>query len=127
MALIDKIKAIANGFRASRGTEQEYSLDEMAVLAAEKVGGAVPDGTNVTFGNVDGNPVEREEAYSIKSADLNALGAISQSVAGQTALMTIGEMIYALNKAKFIPQGTANSSFSLDFFESNAVGVLKEG
>lgn len=39
MALIDKIKAIADGFRASRVTEQEYSLDEMAVLAAEEVGG----------------------------------------------------------------------------------------
>lgn len=260
MALIDKLKAIAEGFRASRGTTKEYSLDEMAVLAAEK-GEAVPDGTNVTFGNVqqDGNgipegkasyngvvlpkipedvlaqypyawirknttsgyydlfisdepfyfqsvgiypgsgtaaklwyrvainnaenveewednsqnntfdwwgidsarpvlwsnhdipngsatatdiyffgsepvtggetalvPAEREEAYSIKSEDLNTLGAISQSVAGQNALMTIGEMIYALNKAKFIPQGTANSSFSLNF-ESNAGGVLKEG
>lgn len=53
MALIDKLKAIADGFRASRGTEQEYSLDEMAVLAAEKVeavpGGTVPDGTEVSF------------------------------------------------------------------------------
>lgn len=39
MALIDKLKAIADGFRASRGTTKEYSLDEMAVLAAEKVGG----------------------------------------------------------------------------------------
>lgn len=38
MALIDKLKAIADGFRASRGTTREYSLDEMAVLAAEKVG-----------------------------------------------------------------------------------------
>lgn len=39
MALIDKLKAIADGFRASRGTTKEYSLTEMAVLAAEKVGG----------------------------------------------------------------------------------------
>lgn len=38
----ESIKAIADGFRASRGTEQEYSLDEMAVLAAEKVGGGGP-------------------------------------------------------------------------------------
>jgi hypothetical protein len=49
MALIDKLKAIANGFRASRGTEQEYSLDEMAVLAAEKVGGG-------SGGSGDGTP-----------------------------------------------------------------------
>lgn len=39
MALIDKLTAIADGFRASRGTTQEYTLDEMAVLAAEEVGG----------------------------------------------------------------------------------------
>jgi hypothetical protein len=253
MALIDKLKAIADGFRASRGTEQEYSLDEMAVLAAEK-GEAVPDGTNVTFGNVQQTnenvpvgkalyndavlpiipadtlasypyawirnntesgyydlfmytgtfwhsggiiypqgglkkwyrveistaesatewtfyqdnsdyygvsttrpvlwsnhdirngsadateiyfagselvtggettlvPVEREEAYSIKSEDLNALGAVSQFVAGKTALMTIGEMIYVLNKAKFIPQGNAESVLdSVGMFSSNAVG-----
>ena len=249
----ESIKAIADGFRASRGTEQEYSLDEMAVLAAEK-GEAVPDGTNITFGNVtqEGNgipegkalyngvvlpiipteilasypyawirnntesgyydlfmfttafwhnggtiypqggikkwyrveiataenanewtfyqnnqdyygvsttrpilwsnhdilngsadateiyfagselvsggettlvPVEREEAYSIASAYLNALGAISQSVTGQTALMTIGEMIYVLNKAKFIQQGNAESVLdSAGMFSSNAVG-----
>ena len=39
MALIDKLRAIADGFRSSRGTTQEYSLDEMATLAAEPVGG----------------------------------------------------------------------------------------
>lgn len=39
MALIDKLTAIANGFRASRGTTVEYSLDEMAVLASEPTGG----------------------------------------------------------------------------------------
>ena len=37
MALIDKLTAIGDGFRSSRGTEQKYTLDEMAVLAAEKV------------------------------------------------------------------------------------------
>lgn len=39
MALIDKLTAIANGFRESRGTTAKLSLDEMAVLASEKVGG----------------------------------------------------------------------------------------
>ena len=43
MALTDKLTAIADGFRTSRGTEQKYTLDEMAVLAAEKVGGGQPD------------------------------------------------------------------------------------
>ena len=39
MALIDKLKAIADGFRSSRGTTDELTLDDMAVLASEKVGG----------------------------------------------------------------------------------------
>lgn len=42
MALTDKLRAIGNGFRSSRGTTKEYSLAEMAVLAAEKVGGGKP-------------------------------------------------------------------------------------
>lgn len=44
MALTDKLTAIADGFRTSRGTEQKYTLDEMAVLAAEKVGGGGIEG-----------------------------------------------------------------------------------
>ena len=39
MALTDKLTAIANGFRTSRGTEDKYTLDQMAVLAAEPTGG----------------------------------------------------------------------------------------
>lgn len=44
MALIDKLTAIANGFRASRGTTQAYTLDEMAELAAVPLGsGTAPE------------------------------------------------------------------------------------
>ena len=35
----DSLKYIADGFRSSRGTTQKYTLDEMAVMAAEPVGG----------------------------------------------------------------------------------------
>ena len=44
MALTDKLIAIGDGFRSSRGTSVKYSLDEMAVLAAEKVGGGESGG-----------------------------------------------------------------------------------
>lgn len=71
-------------------------------------------------------PVEREETYAISSGDLNALGAIGQEVANVSSLMTIADIIYWLNRAKFIPQGNAPSSFGLDF-ESSAVGILTEG
>lgn len=39
MALIDKLTAIGDGFRTSRGTTDKYTLDQMAVLAAEPAGG----------------------------------------------------------------------------------------
>lgn len=38
MALIEKLRAIGDGFRSSRGTEQEFTLDEMAAMASEPVG-----------------------------------------------------------------------------------------
>lgn len=50
MALTDKLTAIADGFRASRGTAAKYTLDDMAALAAEPLGaqqsilaGDIPD------------------------------------------------------------------------------------
>lgn len=45
MALINKLRAIGDGFRESRGTTQEYTLEEMAALAAEPLGsgGTVED------------------------------------------------------------------------------------
>lgn len=124
MALTDKLTAIADGFRISRGTTQKYTLDEMAVLASEKAT-SVPDGTNVTFGNVDGIPVKREEAYAIESESLNALGAVTQKMAGKSALLTIKEIAYWLNRVIFIPQGNAESSFSLAFV-SGASGILPD-
>lgn len=43
MPLTDKLTAIADGFRESRETTQKYTLDEMAILAAEKI--TQPSGT----------------------------------------------------------------------------------
>ena len=37
MALTDKLTAIADGFRLSRGTNKKYTLDEMAILAAQEI------------------------------------------------------------------------------------------
>jgi len=84
-----------------------------------------PDGTEVAFGNQNGEPVEREDAYSISSEDLNAIGAITQKMAGKSALMTVADMIYWLNRVQFIPQGNAESSFSLSF-DSAVSGVLPD-
>lgn len=48
MAIVDKLTAIADGFRSSRGTSKEYSLDEMAVLAAEKLSGGDSGGSGAS-------------------------------------------------------------------------------
>ena len=127
MALTDKLTAIADGFRISRETDKKFTLDEMAVLAAEKAS-SVPDGTGVTFGNVDGEPVEREEAYAITSEDLNAIGAATQKMAGKLNLMTVAEMVYWLNRAIYFPQGWASSTLDMTamVFETSAVGGQAE-
>lgn len=67
MALTDKLTAIADGFRTSRGTEQKYTLDEMAVLAAEKVGGGL---------------APNERVYQIGFADSGYTLAFSSSASG---------------------------------------------
>lgn len=89
-------------------------------------GDNIPDGTNVTFGNVDGTHVEREAVYTISSEDLNALGAIGQRASGSNDLMTISDVIYWLNRAQFTYKGIAESSIGVDL-ESSAVGTLQEG
>ena len=91
-------------------------------------GGNIPDGTNVTFGNVDGTPVEREAVYAISSEDLNALGAIVQRSLGTEALMTFAEIINALKLMEFAPVGYANcvlDGSQLTMFETNAIGSLE--
>ena len=56
MALTDKLTSIADGFRSSRGTTDKYTLEQMAVLAAEPVGGGgadLPEEAFVISGNCD--------------------------------------------------------------------------
>lgn len=52
MALIDKLTSIANGFRQSRGITGKLTLDRMAELAAESLGGGYSSGDVVTATSV---------------------------------------------------------------------------
>ena len=53
------LTAIGDGFRSSRGTTNEYTLSEMAVLAAEPVGAELPNAEETTFGiGIDDGPTE---------------------------------------------------------------------
>lgn len=68
-------------------------------------------------------PVEREETYAIESESLNALGAVTQKMAGKKALMTVADMVYWLNRVAFIPQGNAENTSSVSQI-SSAVGIV---
>ena len=50
MALTDKLVAIADGFRSSRGTTKKYTLDEMATLAAEPINGSTTADFTIGYG-----------------------------------------------------------------------------
>lgn len=65
MALIDKLKAIADGFRTSRNTTVKYTLDQMAELAAEPVGASIDTCTiNVTFTIDAGNTLTSATTFA---------------------------------------------------------------
>ena len=66
MGLIDKLTAIGDGFRSSRGTTKKYTLDEMAVLAGEKTGG----GDDGSFKAV----IERTATEITLPSDLTSIG-----------------------------------------------------
>lgn len=125
MALTDKLTAIADAIRGKTGKTAGLTLEQMPIEIEGIQTGSAPDGTSVTFGNVDGIPVEREEAYAISSEDLNAIGAATQKMAGKSALLTIKEIAYWLNRVIFVPQSNAESSFSLAFV-SGASGILPD-
>lgn len=105
MALTDKLTAIADGFRTSRGTEQKYTLDEMAVLAAEKVGGGGA-GLNIAYGNTAPDDTTKlwvkaeEPSAVVVSSGLNfeptgieEIGNMEQGGAG-VACAAVGNKIY---------------------------------
>lgn len=73
MALIDKLKAIGDGFRISRKTENEFTLDEMAAMAAEATatGNAQPEHVlaGYTFSNAEGTDKVGTCTYDADTSD----------------------------------------------------------
>ena len=74
----DTLTAIADGFRSSRGTTQKYTLDEMAVLAAEKTSG----GGSMFASTASGRIPEYEKGTANSEFTLNfessAIGALQE-------------------------------------------------
>ena len=51
---------------------------------------------------------------------------LTQTMAGTNKLMTPEDIIYWLNRVIFVPQGQANTTFSINFTASTASGRLPE-
>ena len=104
--------AVAEAIRAKSGQSGALVFPGGFVQAVESItsgAASVPSADGVTFGRENGEPVVREQAYAVAAAQLNVLGAVVQSVSGKAEPVTVEEMIYWLDRAKFIPQGSARS------------------
>lgn len=120
------LATVADSIRAKAGISEKLEFPNGWKAAVDNISvGSAPDGSAVTFGYENGEPVEREEQYAIASADLNELGAVTQKMAGKRALMTVADMVYWLKRVQFIPQGNATSAFALNFV-SAASGILPD-
>lgn len=71
MALTDKLVAIADGFRSSRGTANKYTLDEMATLAAEPINGSTT--ADFTIGYGYNNPASNTKTLYFNDVNLTTM------------------------------------------------------
>lgn len=81
---------------------------------------AMPDAESVAFSSTKAYP---DELYAIGHNWFAQVVGHIQTMAGTKQSMTPAKMLYWLGRVKYIPQGNAESSFSLDF-DSGASGRL---
>ena len=122
--------AVAEAIRAKSGQSGALVFPGGFVQAVESItsgAASVPSTDGVTFGRENGEPAVREQAYAVAAAQLNFLGAVVQSVSGKAEPVTVEEMIYWLDRAKFIPQGNAQSHSAMGWrMVSTAAGRALE-
>lgn len=105
--------AVAQAIRAKSGVGGALTFPGGFVQAVAGItaggGASLPGAAGVTFGMENGAPAVREQAYAVTLGHLNALGTVVQSVSGKAEPVTVEEMIYWLDRAKFVAQGNAVS------------------
>lgn len=143
------LETVADSIRAKAGISEKLVFPDGWKAAVDNISvGSAPDGSAVTFGYENGEPVEREEQYAITSADLNTLGAAVQNVCDVKYLLTVSGMATHINGIQAgggnsgglafssaasgyivdFDHGYASSTFTLaKFLVSNADGELQEG
>ena len=140
MALTDKLTAIADGFRASRGTTAKLSLDEMAALAAESTGveqnlkaSDYPDYVRtetVRVANAVRTVLKDESIVSICLSDSHFPADTNTRNSGIHAMMAIKSLTYLL-PVDFIAhlgdvgfEGNTTSTTTIDVLEDNLTEML---
>lgn len=118
MVLTNRLVDIADSIRVKTGKTEKFTLTQMAAEINNII--SSPDGSDVKF---DGSDSVSGGQYSISAEIMNAIVAEIQKMSGRTKPLTPEEMLYWLRRVVYIPQGLAESEFSLDF-EGAAVGRL---
>ena len=119
----DTLTAIADAVRSKTGTAGSIPCSELAaVIAGIDVGEVVLESAGVAFSS---EKVDPDVYYKVSRNWLAEIVGIVQNMAGKSSDMTLEDITYWLSRVQFIPQGNADSSFSLAF-ESAASGILPD-
>lgn len=117
------LTAIADAVRSKTGGLDAIPCPELAAeIESIEVGEVVLESAGIAFSS---QKVDPDVNYKVGRNWLADLVAMVQKMAGKASDMTLEDMLYWLNRVLFIPQGYAESLFSLAF-ESSASGFLPE-
>lgn len=119
----ETMTAVADAIRSKTGTTEPIAGSNLAAaIESIEVGEVVLESAGVAFSS---QKVDPDVNYKVGRNWLADLVAVVQKMAGKAFDMTLEDILYWLNRVIFIPQGNAESSFSLAF-ESSASGFLPE-
>lgn len=138
MALTNKLVAIADGFRSSRGTTKKYTLDEMATLAAEPINNGsttadftigygynnpAPDKKTLYFNNVNLTTMQnytiyfsiyssaaKYYVYCIKKTNGNYTHSMSSTSSGGNMLVSTMDWVNSTQSSQISGDFTINSN-----------------
>lgn len=120
----ETLKQIASGLRIAKCCEEEFTPEQMAQESA-LLGIPLPKAEPVHFSAV---PIVEDPRYSIGNNWFAQLVYRVKIMTGIDREFTPEEILYWLGRVQHVPQGWANSEFTLDFdsYKSTASGELIE-
>ena len=110
------LTATADALRVKLGTTDPitWEVDQGFKTAVESIqsGEPVYDPTDVKFGS---EPIDPDQLYKVGYNWVAQVVDHLQDMVGKTASFTLEEIVYWIGRVKYIPQGYAESVFSLVF------------